>query len=433
MNVNEDIKKIKEELIKESNIVKEINSLFNSIQLAENNQERKMAESHIEKLQRNLKTSNEELLKNLEKLNIKNPLIKQTNSKIEIHSNNKQLSKKESNRLEKKSKLNLLERSVIERLKNKEKKDDKKPEEKSSGEYKKFAEKVFSPLAKSLIKSGIFKKIGSDLTKSNLDYNIITYISMSLLNVAIALGIGFFTFLFFLFFNLSPLSPIIVLMEESIGVRFLKVFWILLALPGVTAIFMSSYPSLEKKSVEGKIDAELPFAVIHMAAISGSMIDPVKIFSIIVSTKEYPNLEKEFNKLLNEINIYGYDFVTSLKDIAMNSPSKKLAELFNGLSTTITSGGTLYGFFEKRSQSLLFEYRLDKEKNTKSAESFMDIYISIVIAAPMVLMLLLMMMKISGLGLNLSTNMITFVVVGGVSLINILFIGFLQIKQQATG
>jgi len=248
----------------------------------------------------------------------------------------------------------------------------------------------------------------------------------------IAFAISFFIFIFLMFFNINPTLPIITMVTESFGIRFLKLFWIPIVIPLGTFLFMNVYPSLEKKSLGNKIDAELPFAAIHMAAISGSMIDPTKIFSIISSTKEYPHLEKEFNKLLNEINVYGYDLVTALKDLALNSPSSKLSDLLNGLATTITSGGNLYDFFDKRSQSLLFEYRLDKEKETKAAESFMDIYISVVIAGPMIFMLLLIMMKVSGLGISLSTSTITFLVVGGVSLINIFFLMFLQLKQKST-
>ncbi len=195
---------------------------------------------------------------------------------------------------------------------------------------------------------------------------------------------------------------------------------------------MYFYPSLEKKSIESRINQELPFATIHMSSIAGSMIEPSKIFSIIMMTKEYPNLEKEFTKLLNEINIYGYDFVTALKNVAKNSPSQKLAELFNGLATTITSGGNLSEFFDKRASSLLFDYRLEREKQTKSAETFMDIYISVVIAAPMILMLLLMMMKISGLGIALSTSMITLIMIIAVSFINVVFLVFLHLKQPNT-
>jgi flagellar protein FlaJ len=192
---------------------------------------------------------------------------------------------------------------------------------------------------------------------------------------------------------------------------------------------MYSYPSLEKKSAESAIDQELPFATIHMAAISGSMIDPSKIFSIMISTKEYPHIEKELVKLMNEINIYGYDLVSALRNIAFNSPSKKLAELFNGLATTINSGGNLPDFFNKRAETLLFEYKLEKEKSNKAAETFMDIYISVVIAAPMILMLLLMMMKISGLGLSLSTSLITLIMVLSVAVVNVVFIVFLHLKK----
>jgi len=248
----------------------------------------------------------------------------------------------------------------------------------------------------------------------------------------ISFSVSVLIFLFFLFFDLEA-TGMISLMTENFFLRFLKVFWILIVIPALTLLFLYFYPSLERKSLEAKLNEELPFATIHMAAISGSHIEPTKIFKIVAMTGEYPRLEKEFNKLLNEINIYGYDLVTALKDSAVNSPSQKLADLFNGLATTITSGGDLYDFFDKRSQTLLFDYRLDREKQTKSAETFMDIYISVVIAAPMILMLLLMMMKISGLGVSLSTSMLTFLVVGGVSVINIFFLMFLQLKQPGGG
>ncbi len=267
------------------------------------------------------------------------------------------------------------------------------------------------------------------MIKSNLNYTSISYFSVLIITTMISAAAAFVLFIFFLFFNLGPDLPIITRATEGILFRLVKVIWIIFLVPGATFLFMYLYPSLERKTVEQKIEQELPFAAIHMAAISGSMIEPTRIFSIIASTKEYPHIEKELNKLLNEINVYGYDLVTALKDCAVNSPSTKLAELFNGLATTITSGGDLFEFFDKRSQTLLFDYRLEKEKRTKTSETFMDIYISVVIAAPMILMLLLMMMKISGLGVALSTGMITFLVAGGVSLINIFFLVFLQLKQ----
>ena len=193
---------------------------------------------------------------------------------------------------------------------------------------------------------------------------------------------------------------------------------------------MYFYPTIEKDSLERKINQELPFATINMAAISGSIVDPTKIFSIIILTKEYPTLRKEFIEVLNGINILGKDLISVLRANAYTSPSRKLSDLFNGLATTINSGGELSKFFEERAKNLLFDYRIDQEKETRAAETFMDIYISVVIAAPMIFMLLMIMIQISGLGIALSISTITLIMISGVTVINLMFLTFLHLKQS---
>ena len=432
MNSDNNIKNIRELVSKEKEVASKINSLADKRDKSKNENDRRKIDSDIDKLKISMRESNNELLKYLEETNLNAPL--RDNQKITAGHKEPQKIEKGINikKIEKAENISELDKNIIYRLKKEKLKKEEKKEEKKTSDYANISNKFFSKFSTSLIKQQKFKTVGRDLIKANLNYTLITFVSMILFTTTLVFIGSFLIFLFFLFFNFSPVLPLITRATEGMGIRLLEIFWIPIVFPLGTFLFMYSYPSMEKKSLGGKIDAELPFAAIHMAAISSSLVDPTKIFSIITSTKEYPNLEKEFNKLLNEINIYGYDLVTALKDSALNSPSAKLSELLNGLATTITSGGSLYEFFDKRSQSLLFEYRLDKEKNTKAAENFMDIYISVVIAAPMIFMLLLMMMKISGLGISLSTGLITLLVVGGVSLINIFFLVFLQLKQSST-
>ncbi len=320
----------------------------------------------------------------------------------------------------------VLEKQTIKRMKEK---DIKKEEikEQQANVYVKFANKLFSNYSEQMVKDKTFE-LERDLIKANLPYTERSYISMIFLTTLIAIVASIIIALFFLFFNLSASMPIIS-KATDIAPRIWKVLLIVLFAPILTFIFMYTYPGLERGASESRINEELPFATIHMSAISGSMIDPSKIFDIIITTHEYPYLEKEFKKLLNEINLYGYDLVSALRTSSFNSPSKKLAELFNGLATTINSGGDLPAFFDKRSQTLLFENRLEQEKKTKAAETFMDMYISLVVAAPMILMILLMMMKISGLGISMSTQMITVVMVMAVAGINAVFLTFLQLKR----
>ena len=425
----EEFKKI---ISKEKRIVKELNSLFNYFKNVKNIEEKRMVSLQITSLKNSLRKTNESIAKVLEKISLARPLYSQEKpSKKDREQKESKLSIKPfigENKQLKDVILSRLEKETLKRLKRKEKKITKKKSKKPNA-YVKTANRFFFGFSKSLLDKKMFLTLKKDLIKTNLQIVATSYISVLLFTTLLSVIIGLFIFLFFLFFNLGAELPIITLVTESIWTRVLKVFWILFAIPIGTFLMMYFYPSAEKKFAEGKINQELPFATIHMASISNSMVEPSKIFSIIISTNEYPYLEKEFTKLINEINIYGYDLVSALRNIAFNSPSTKLAELFKSLATTINSGGDLPIFFDKRARSLLFDYRLEREKYTKFAETFMDIYISVVIAAPMILMLLLMMIKISGLGISLSTSMITLMMVLGVSVLNIVFLTFLHLKQ----
>jgi len=448
-NSLEELKKI---ILEERKIVEEMASLFKDSEKVSSKEEKRIVFSQMNQLKNSLKRTNINIPRTLENISFIKPLhpkklqiyapkpIQKKQVKIPVPQISLPPTKKKiptpkktflKSRINLKNKKNLpkLEKETLKRLGEKKKKEIKLKEKKPS-KYIKIANKTFSDLSTSLLKKDLFKIVEKDLIKTNLQLIASSYISVILLTSLLSIIAGIFIFLFFLFFEISGF-PIITRVSENIGIRLLKVFWILFAVPIVTFFLMYFYPSVEKKSIGNKIDRELPFAAINMSAISGSLIDISQIFSIIISTKEYPHVEKEFTKLINEINVYGYDLVTALRKIAFNTPSKKLGELLNGLATTINSGGDLPNFFDKRAETLLFEYRIEREKRTKFSETFMDIYISAVIAAPMILLLVLMMMKISGLGIALSTSMISLIMVLGVSLINIVFLTFLHLKQPA--
>jgi hypothetical protein len=321
-----------------------------------------------------------------------------------------------------------LEKLTLKRMKKKSIKVEIQKEKKPNN-YIKIANQFFSELSDKMVSDKTFQDLERDLIKANLQFTPRGYISVIFLTTCLAFFAGILIGVFFLFFKIGVELPIITKATGGLFSRIWISLLIVVLAPFLTFILMYVYPGLEKSSTENRIEDELPFATIHMSAISGSMIDPSKIFDIIISTHEYPYIEKEFKKLINEINLYGYDLVSALRSAAYNNPSKKLSELFNGLATTINSGGDLPGFFDKRAQTLLFENRLEQEKKTKAAETFMDIYISLVIAAPMILMILLMMMKISGLGISMSMQMITIIMVIAVTMINIVFLTFLQLKK----
>ncbi len=419
--------KLNKTISKERKIINEIEDLMNSFNDVKNEKERRLIIKEIKELKKIFKEINSEFIDFLAKISFVRqlkpvtsiiPVIKKPLAKPKMIVGKAQIND-----------LSELERITLERIKTR-KKGKKEVKIKKPSLYLKISNEVFSNISAKFIDNPFFRTMKRDLIKTNLEILPKTYLSMILFTTMLSFFISIFGIIFFLFFNFVVQVPFIVLSGEAIGMRFLKTFWIMFVLPMVTFFVIYIYPFLEKQSTESGIDQEIPFATIHMSAIAGSLIDPTNIFKIIVSTKEYPNISKEFIKLLNQINIHGLSLVNSLKITAFNSASVKLSELLNGLSTTINSGGDLPNFFEKRSETLLMEHRLEREKEAKSSETFMDIYISVVIAAPMILMLLLIMMRVSGLGISLSTTMISIVMVLGVSVINAVFLTFLQLKQK---
>jgi flagellar protein FlaJ len=235
-----------------------------------------------------------------------------------------------------------------------------------------------------------------------------------------------------LFFSLVSVvfSLILALITAITGFGIGLSLVIFFIIPIVTFFSFYFYPSSKRRSLEKDINQELPFMTIYMSAIATSGIEPSKIFQIVVLSKDYPAIQREVKKLTNYINFYGYDLVSSLKLLAKNSPSEKLSQLFDGLATTITSGGELTDYLSKHSDSLLFDYRLEREKYTHVAETFMNIYISVVVAAPMILMMLFVLMSMTSLEAgSFSPSMIGLLSVLVIGLLNIGFLIFLNAKQ----
>lgn len=435
--------KIKILLKKEKEIILELEKSFESLKKTKEIEEKTLVNSQIKRLKVHLKKITLDLKRALSGWSYSKPLdIKKAKKELEEFSPENKTTTEKSKLMTKGGKLFSLkeilpvglEKETIERIKKskkREKVEDKKKENaKKTKYYSKISSQFFSKLSLKLLSKNAFIKMQDQLLKASLDYTPIGYTSIIIMTTFLSVFVAGFLFLFFLFFNFSAAWPIVTRATESIDVRFLKTFWILFLVPLATFLMMYVYPSTEKKNAESRINEELPFATINMAAISGSLVNPIKIFEILISTNEYPFLKREFTKMINEINLYGYDLVSALKNTSKNSPSKKLSELLNGLVTTISSGGNLPKFFDERAQTLLFNYRLDQEKAAKAAETMMDVYISILIASPMILMLLLIIMKISGIGLALSLNLIAILIIGGVVVANIIFLTFLHLRRD---
>ena len=300
--------------------------------------------------------------------------------------------------------------------------------------YAKISNRIFRKISNSIISKGYFERLNRDLRKISSPFVLGTYVSMILMTIFTAFIASLFLFVLLLFVDVSLSYPFFSFVEELIWLRAVKIFWIIFVIPFLSGLIFYFYPYTESQNLGARINQELPFIAIHMSAIATSGVEPLSIFKIILRGEEYKYSNIEFRKIMNLVNFHGKNLVAALKEVAFTSPSPKLRELLNGIATTSTSGGNLSDFLNKHSESLLFDYRLERERYTRTSETFMDIYIAVVIAAPMILLMLFVIMGSTGtLGnfLGLSTNILSFLIILTIVLLNIIFLAFLKMKQPA--
>jgi pilus assembly protein TadC len=299
--------------------------------------------------------------------------------------------------------------SSLKRIKKKQEAQVSKP-----SEFAKISSKIFSKYSERL--GPKFDDLSKDLKMANIRFLTSTYIS-----IALFVSLGAFIASLIIF------TPLVIF--GMINFLWLTAPFFIL---GLCLFGFYVYPAVEKGSVQKKILDELPFATIHMAAIAGSNIEPTKIFKIIASSAEYPTVGFEIRKVINQTDLYGYDLVTALKNCAKQTANQKLSEMFNGLATNISSGGNLKNYLEKKAENYLADYRLERERYNDLAGTFMDIYISILITAPLILMMMLVVMNVSGLNIGLSLDTLLILSIAGIIIVNIIFIVVLEIKQPKT-
>ena len=246
-----------------------------------------------------------------------------------------------------------------------------------------------------------------------------TYISMMLLFTVISLPL---VFLFFLALNFAfHLSIITIILISILGMIF-------------TFFGFYFYPASLIGGKDKKIKLELPFALVHMSAVAGSGAQPISIFQLIADSDEYPELKKEIKKILNYVNLFGYNLTNALKNVAYNTPNPELKEILNGMISTIETGGDLRGYLKEKADEALNTYKLDRKKQVEALATYSEIYTAILIASPLLLLITLAIINSIGGsfgGLSIST-LAWLGILGAMPLLNIGFMVFISISQKGT-
>lgn len=265
-----------------------------------------------------------------------------------------------------------------------------------------------------------FKRLYETLKISGIKFLSKTYVSMIFFTSFL---IAFLTLVFSLAVQYALGSNIIFAAVKSVAISFVAFV--------ITFAVVYFYPNSVAGSKRKKIKNDLPFVIIHMSAVAGSGAQPISMFNLVLSSGEYKGMEDEIKKIVNYVNLYGYDLSTAMKAVSITTPSPEFKELLTGITATIESGGDLKAYLKGKSEDAVNTYKMERKKYVESLGAYSDMYTGILIAAPLLFMVTLAIINILGgkIGPFTVQMLSTIGVYGAIPLMNILFLVFIQLIQ----
>ncbi|MEM5802755.1 MAG: type II secretion system F family protein, partial [Candidatus Aenigmatarchaeota archaeon] len=188
------------------------------------------------------------------------------------------------------------------------------------------------------------------------------------------------------------------------------------------------YPYQKVMSRKKNIDINMPFALTHMAAIAESGVPPYMIFKLLSNFDEYGEIAREMKVLVRNIDTFGVDPLTAVREMAEKTPSEELRQVLLGIISATESGGDVKTYIKNAGEQAMFEWRLKREKFMQQLSAYAEFYTGILIAAPLFIIALFAVMNmiqpnIAGFDILTLTKLSIYILV---PLLNVGFLLFLR-------
>src|SRR3989344_9630557 len=235
----------------------------------------------------------------------------------------------------------------------------------------------------------------------------------------------------FLSFFLGFLFMSLIIMPISVF-AYIGLFFASFLFPTAVLLGFYFYPQAIISSRSRAMKNEIPFALIHMSSVAGSGAKLTEMFTMILESKEYPSLSGEMKRIINYVNLFGYNMTTAIKAVAKDTPSDELRDTLNGMASTIETGGDIKEYLKSKAEDALTDYKLRRRRYISTVETYSEIYTAVLIVAPLLLIVILTIIagigeaEIAGISIDLMQKIGTFMVL---PLLNIFFIIFIKMVQ----
>jgi pilus assembly protein TadC len=189
----------------------------------------------------------------------------------------------------------------------------------------------------------------------------------------------FFSYLTTIFFSLLVLYYLEVVTNIEVLKKIAKYSFFLGLISIIILVF---YPYYYIKQKEKEIEDVLPFALVHMSAITSSGVNFYLALKMIAETKEYKSLSEVFQKIVALVEVANMDIISAIKEVAEDVPSRKLREILNSIVYITKTGGDITQYLNQKAEEAILNLKISKEKYIGFLDVFSDLYVVLIVAIP---------------------------------------------------
>ncbi|WOX54905.1 type II secretion system F family protein [Methanoculleus palmolei] len=168
------------------------------------------------------------------------------------------------------------------------------------------------------------------------------------------------------------------------------------AVVGLLLLLIYLYPLLQAQGRRTRIEADLPHAVTYMQALSSTMT----LYGIFRSVYEagdlYGEVSKECGLIVRDVEVFGLDLLTAMRNVQEVTPSANFKELINDLALVYRSGGNLTSFFNSKSETYRELARQEQESLLQILEMIAEVYVTAFVAGPIAIIIMLVAQNLAG-------------------------------------
>jgi flagellar protein FlaJ len=168
-------------------------------------------------------------------------------------------------------------------------------------------------------------------------------------------------------------------------------------LGGATLYYLLRKPRAVAASRRRNIETTLPHAVFFMYTLSRGGMDTESVFRTLADAeKQYGEVSREIQGLVNDVDYFGTDIVTAMRNTRNRTPSEGFRSFLEDLLTVIDSGGDVTEFLDRERETYIERANDEQESFLETLALVSEVYLALLIAGPLFILVGLLVVAILG-------------------------------------